>query len=56
MGKGADKALDRLDDAARPVEQRTKWELDYRRGTSPGGAVAREHQTSLRLREFIPGG
>jgi hypothetical protein len=54
--KARDKALDRLDDAARPVEQRTKWELDYRRGTSPGGAVAREHQTSLRLREFIPGG
>jgi uncharacterized protein DUF6065 len=49
-------ALTRLDDPARPVGLRTEWELDYRRGRSPGGAVAREHQTSLRLRDFVSHG
>jgi hypothetical protein len=50
-----DDALARLDDPARPVGLPTKWQLDYRRGTSPGGATAREHQTRLDLRDFAPG-
>jgi hypothetical protein len=32
-----------------------KWQKDYVRGTSPGGAAAPEHQTRLTLREFEPG-
>jgi uncharacterized protein DUF6065 len=52
--KARHEALARLDDPVRPVEQRTHWELDYRRGTSPGGAGSREHQASLQLREFVP--
>jgi Family of unknown function (DUF6065) len=51
--KARDDALARLEDPARPVGLRTEWELDYRRGRSPGGAVAREHQSSMQLREFV---
>ena len=54
--KARDEALVKLADPARPAGLRTEWELDYRRGTSPGGAAAREHQTSLQLREFVPDG
>jgi hypothetical protein len=52
--RSRDDALVRLEDPARPVGLPTDWQLDYRRGTSPGGAGAREHQTSLRPREFVP--
>ena len=51
--KARDDAIARLDDPARPVGLPTDWQLDYRRGTSPGGARAREHQTRLDLREFV---
>ena len=54
--KAREDALTRLDDPARPVGMRTEWELDYRRGRSPGGAVAREHQTCLHLRDFVSHG
>ena len=30
----------------------TTWQRDYMRGASPGGAVAREHQTKLAVKEF----
>ena len=54
--KAREDALTRLEDPDRPVGLRTEWELDYRRGRSPGGAVAREHQISLHLRDFISHG
>ncbi|MGH7509248.1 MAG: DUF6065 family protein [Gemmatimonadales bacterium] len=45
-----------LEDPARPPGLPTEWQLHYLRGTSPGGAGAREHQTKLQLREFIEDG
>lgn len=38
------------EDAGDPPSDR--WQKHYMRGTSPGGASAREHQTRLRLRPF----
>ncbi|MBA3893088.1 MAG: hypothetical protein H0X69_05260 [Gemmatimonadales bacterium] len=45
-------AIEAILDPARPANQPTQWELDYLRGTSPGGAAAREHQLRLELRDF----
>jgi hypothetical protein len=39
-------------DPARPPNAPMEWQLHYLRGTSPGGAAAREHQLRLDLREF----
>jgi len=39
-------------DPARPPEAPMNWQLHYLRGTSPGGAGAREHQLRLQLRDF----
>jgi hypothetical protein len=42
-----------IEDPARPAGSSGEWQLDYLRGTSPGGASASEHQTKVQLRGFV---
>jgi hypothetical protein len=46
-------AIVAIESPAREAGSLVEWQLHYFRGTSPGGAGAREHQTKLQLREFI---
>jgi Family of unknown function (DUF6065) len=52
--KSRDQAIAALESPTRPAGVPTEWQLHYLRGTSPGGAGAREHQTKLQLRGFLP--
>lgn len=50
--KARNQMIMEIEDPARPAGLPTEWQLHYLRGTSPGGAGSREHQTKLQLREF----
>jgi hypothetical protein len=51
--KARNSVIETILDPARPPGRPTEWQLDYLRGTSPGGASAGEHQLRLELRDFV---